>query len=51
VFNPDISDVWTQNRQDFSNPGTFSAGHDISKLFTAPANNVLLVRLAYWLSK
>jgi len=43
--------VWTQNRQDFSNPGQFSAGHDISKLFTAPANNILQVRLAYWLGR
>jgi hypothetical protein len=43
--------VWTQNRQDFSNLGQFSPGRDIGKLFTAPANNVLLVRLAYWLGR
>jgi hypothetical protein len=43
--------VWTQDRQDFSNPGRFSAGHDISRLFTAPANNILLVRMAYWLGR
>ena len=43
--------VWTQNRQDFSNPGQFSTGRDIAKLFTAPANNILLVRLAYWLGR
>jgi hypothetical protein len=41
--------VWTQNRQDYSNLGQFSAGRDIGKLFTSPANNILLVRLAYWL--
>jgi hypothetical protein len=43
--------VWTQSRQDYSNPGQFSPGHDISKLFTAPAANILLVRLSYWLSR
>ena len=43
--------VWTQNRLDFSNPGQFSPGRDIAKLFSAPANNILLVRLAYWLSR
>jgi hypothetical protein len=43
--------VWTQERQDSSNPGQFSPGEDMSKLFTSPANNVLLVRLAYWFSR
>jgi hypothetical protein len=43
--------VWTQNRQDFSNPGTFSPGRDIGNLFTAPADDVFLVRLAYWISR
>jgi hypothetical protein len=43
--------VWTQNRQDLTNPGRFSPGNDISKLFSAPADNILLVRLAYWLGR
>jgi hypothetical protein len=43
--------VWTQDRQDLSNPGRFAAGHDISKLFSAPANNILLARIAYWLGR
>jgi hypothetical protein len=42
--------VWTQNRQDFSNPGQFSAWRDIGKVFNAPAGNIFLVRLAYWIS-
>jgi hypothetical protein len=42
--------VWTENRQDFSNPGYFSASHDVSRLFSHP-NDVFLVRLAYWFSK
>lgn len=43
--------VWTQNRQDFSNPGRFSTGHDIAKVFSAPANNILMARIAYWLGR
>jgi hypothetical protein len=43
--------VWTENRQDLSNPGTFSAGHDIARLFTAHPNDIFLVRMAYWFSR
>ena len=43
--------VWTENRQDTSNPGTFSAGRDIGRLFTAKPNDIFLVRLAYWFSR
>jgi hypothetical protein len=43
--------VWTGNRQDRSNPGQFSAKRDIGKLFTGPANDIFLVRLAYWFSR
>lgn len=43
--------VWTESRQDFSNPGHLSARRDIGKLFTAPANDIFLVRLAYWFSR
>jgi len=41
--------VWTQNRTD-STTLPFNRA-DITKLFTAPANNVFLVRLAYWFGK
>jgi hypothetical protein len=43
--------VWTENRQDFSNPGQFSARHDIGKLFSAPADDIILVRLSYWIGR
>jgi hypothetical protein len=43
--------VWTQDRQDYSNPGRFSASHDITKMFTAPANNIFMARIAYWISR
>ncbi len=42
--------VWQENRQDRSNPGMFSPGHDLGHLFGHP-NDVLLVRLAYWFSR
>src|SRR5262249_43111981 len=36
--------VWTENRQDNSNPGYFSPAHDVSRLLSHP-NDVFLVRL------
>ncbi len=43
--------VWTENRQDFSNPGVFSPKHDVASLFSAHPNDIFLVRLAYWFSR
>jgi hypothetical protein len=43
--------VWTENRQDSSNPGEFSPRHDIARLFTARPNDIFLVRMAYWFSR
>ncbi len=40
--------VWTQQRQDFAHPGTFSLGRDARALFGAPADDVLLIKVAYW---
>jgi hypothetical protein len=42
--------VWTENRQNNSNPGYFSASHDVSHLFARP-DDVFLARFAYWFSK
>jgi hypothetical protein len=43
--------VWTENRQDNSNPGQFSTRRDVGKLFTAHANDIFLVRLAWWFTR
>jgi hypothetical protein len=43
--------VWTQQRQDFADPGRFALGRDISSLFGAHADNVLAVKIAYWLTR
>jgi hypothetical protein len=42
--------VWTENREDKSNPGQFST-RDIGRLFTAHANDIFLVRLDYWFTR
>lgn len=43
--------VWTQQRQDYANPGDFAFGRDISSLFQAHADNIFAVKLAYWLTR
>jgi len=39
--------VWTQNRADFANPGEFNFSRDIGNLFTAPGDNVFLIKVSY----
>jgi len=43
--------VWTQNRVDLSNPGRLSLGRDAGRLVTSPADDILLVKLSYWLGR
>ena len=43
--------VWTQNRVDLSNPGRLSLGRDSRRLVTAPADDILLVKFAYWFGR
>jgi hypothetical protein len=43
--------VWTENRQDFSNPGQFSLTRDAGRMFAAPPNDIFQVRFSYWFSK
>ena len=42
--------VWSQDRSAFDPTGRFSLGADTRALFTAPARNVLLVKMNYWLN-
>jgi hypothetical protein len=39
--------VWTQNRADFSHPGDFNFRRDIGDLFTAPGDDVFLIKVSY----
>ncbi|MBI4477218.1 MAG: carbohydrate binding family 9 domain-containing protein [Acidobacteria bacterium] len=43
--------VWTEERQDFANPGKFVFGRDARALFSAPPDDVFLVKFAYWFSR
>jgi len=39
--------VWTQNRSDYANPGNLRLGRDISDLFSAPGDNIFLLKVSY----
>ena len=43
--------VWTQRRQDGRNPGDHAFGRDLGDLLAAPADDVLMVKLAWWLGR
>jgi len=40
--------VWTEQRQDRLPSGEFHLGNDLSRVFTAPADDVFLVKMSYW---
>jgi hypothetical protein len=42
--------VWQQNRSGFEEVGSFDFGRDFGGVFSAPAHNVFLVKLSYWLN-
>ncbi len=39
--------VWTQNRADYANPGDFNFSRDLGDLFTAPGDNIFLIKFSY----
>ena len=43
--------VWTQRRQNGANPGDHAFGRDLGDLFGAPADDVFMVKLAWWLGR
>ena len=43
--------VWTQRRQDGRNPGDNAFGRDLGDLFGAHADDVFMVKLAWWLGR
>ncbi len=40
--------VWTQQRRDLGSTGEFDFRNDASGVFTAPADDVFLVKMTYW---
>jgi hypothetical protein len=43
--------VWTEQRQDSANPGQFSFRRDVGDIFGAPADDVILFKIAYWFQR
>jgi hypothetical protein len=43
--------VWTRQQQDFSHPGTFAPGRDAMAMFRAPGDDVILMKIAYWMGR
>jgi hypothetical protein len=43
--------VWTQRRQNQVNPGDFSFGRDAGDLLGSPADDVLMVKVAWWFGR
>jgi hypothetical protein len=43
--------VWTRQQQDLSNPGLFTPGRDARAMFVAPGDDVLLVKMSYWIGR
>jgi hypothetical protein len=43
--------VWTERRQDGRNPGDGAFGRDLGHLFGAPADDVLLLKIAWWFGR
>jgi hypothetical protein len=40
--------VWTQQRDDASDPGSFRFGRDFSRIFQTQPDNVFMIKLTYW---
>ncbi len=43
--------VWTQNRQDEQRPARLAFGPDVSALWRAPADNIFMIKVSYWISR
>ena len=43
--------VWTRHQEDESHPGRFALGRDARAMFSAPGDDVVLVKMAYWIGR
>ncbi|HUG52134.1 MAG TPA: DUF5916 domain-containing protein [Vicinamibacteria bacterium] len=43
--------VWTERRQDRSNPGDFGLGRDVRDLLRSPSDDVFMVKVAWWVGR
>ena len=43
--------AWTQQREDLRDPGSFQVRRDLGRVFTGPADNILLVKVSRWFGR
>ncbi len=43
--------VWTRQQTDETDPGVFRAGRDARAMLTAPGDDVILFKIAYWFGR
>jgi hypothetical protein len=43
--------VWTRQQVDHRYPGDFALGRDAAAMFSAPGDDIFLVKLAYWMGR
>jgi hypothetical protein len=43
--------VWTRSQQDDAYPGTFAIGRDTKALFAAQGDDVVMIKIAYWIGR
>ncbi|HXW07389.1 MAG TPA: DUF5916 domain-containing protein, partial [Vicinamibacterales bacterium] len=43
--------VWTEQREDFDHPGEFEFRRDVRSTFRAPADDVVMFKIAYWFQR
>jgi hypothetical protein len=43
--------AWTQQRQDLADPGQLRFGRDFGRVFTGPADNILMIKATRWFGR
>jgi hypothetical protein len=43
--------AWTENRRDAARPGDYSFSRDMADLFTAPPDDVVMVKVSWWIGR
>jgi hypothetical protein len=43
--------VWTEQREDLAHPGDFALRRDLRHTFRAPADDVIMFKIAYWFQR
>jgi hypothetical protein len=43
--------VWTENRRNDERPGEYSFGRDMADVFAGPADDVVMVKVSWWIGR